>query len=176
MKRLFAVAALLVGLGSLVHAGAPKEQPLPPQAPYYNTQILGSTATQVAAVGTTVTISALPAFNSGGATYNFQTCFTRFIVQMSTCAAFTFQDGPVATSTTSWTIYGEGIGTTGVNTITLPEDHLGPICGQPGNPVSLSISTFTALSGAGGACGAGNAIDYEGFTTGGVGFIGNAAK
>ena len=74
---------------------------------------------------------------------------------MATSTVVTIADN----NTTVWTIYGSGLGTTGTNTLSLPEDHLGPFCTATGD------RTVFTLTGAGLITTNAQAINVEGYTT-----------
>ena len=158
MKRLLAVFGLLLGFVALSHAGTPQENGQQPfqAASYSATSILASSASIVPSANLTVTVATPTVINSGGQAINGRNCFTRFIVQMSTGSVFTIADN----ATTKWTLYGIGLGTTGVTTLSLPEDHLGPWCTAVGDQTVFTI-TSSALSLAGNS----QSINVEGYVT-----------
>lgn len=151
MKKMFMALGLLVGLAGVSRAGVALDQGAQPAS--YGTSIYGSTASVSSAVNLTATLA--PGTVGGNACRN---CFTKFIVQVPTTTVVTILDG----ATTSYTLYGVGLGTAGVNTITLPEDHLGPLC------LTAGSSTMFNLINTGGASGNPQVINYEGYTNCGV--------
>ena len=158
MKKYLAVLGLLFGLASLSHAGTPTDPVYPLQSPISNTSIYGSTWTTT---GSTITIAATT-FNSAGTSYSCRNCFTKFVVQLSTNSIFTVYDGTTTTAATVEHIEGFALaGSTsagGSYTLSLPEDHLGPLCTTAGNITYLTIGSAGALTGSN------NTINYEGYT------------
>lgn len=157
MKKWLALVSMLFAICSISYAGTPQESGSVPFqiGPLSGTTILASSATTLGTATITLTVSTPTVVNSGGGAYNGRNCFTKFVVQMSTMDVLTIADN----ATTKWTIYGAGIGTTGTNTLVLPEDHLGPYCTSSGNQ---SVFTITPT-----AANAGNpkVIAVEGYTT-----------
>lgn len=157
MKKYLAVLGLLFGLASLSHAGTPTDPVYPPAGPVSNTSIYGSTWTTT---GSTITIPATT-FNSGGTTYNCRTCFTKLIVQLSTAAQFNVYDGTTTVAATALHVEGYQLfassNAAGSATLSLPEDHLGPLCTTAGNITYLAISGTAVGS-------INNVQDYEGYT------------
>ena len=156
MKRLLAVFGLLLGFVAISHAGTPQENLYMSQPPLSGTTILASSATTIGSANLTLTVSTPAVVNSGGGTFNGRNCFTKFVVQMSTYSVLTIADN----QTTKWTIYGIGLGTTGVSTISLPEDHLGPWCTAVGDQ-----TIFTLTSSANSIATQSESINVEGYTT-----------
>lgn len=157
MKKMIAVMGFLLGLATLSYAGTPQESG---QVPFQTgnlsgATILASSATTVGTVTVTLTVSTPTVINSGGSSYNGRNCFTRFVVQMATTTVLTIADN----NTTVWTINGAGIGTTGTNTLSLPEDHLGPFCTAAGD---RTVFTLTPTSG---ITANPTTINVEGYTT-----------
>lgn len=143
MRKLLAVVGLLFGVVSLSRAGTPQENYYQGQAPLSGATILASTAsTTSAGASIALTVSTPTAINSGGSTYTGRNCFTRILVQMSTSTVLTIADG----TTTKWTIYGAGLGTTGTSTLSLPEDHLGPFCTAAGDQTLFTLTNTAGLS------------------------------
>lgn len=158
MKKWLALASLLFGLSTVSHAGTPQENgQYPFQAASYSasTILASSASTTSAGASIALTVSTPTVFNSGGLSQNGRNCFTRIFVQMSTSTVLTVADN----LTTKWTIYGSGLGTTGVSTLSLPEDHLGPLCTSAGNQ-----TVFTLTNTAGLPTNA-EAVNVEGYTT-----------
>lgn len=159
MKKVLVVFGLLFGIVAVGRAGTPQENGQVPfqTGPLSGVTILASSATIVSGSTTTLTISTPTAINSGGGTFQGRNCFTKFVVQISTCNTFTIADN----LTTKWTLYGLGLGASGLNTISLPEDHLGPFCTTAGNQTVFSIAPTGQT-----ACGAvQQSINVEGYTT-----------
>lgn len=154
MKKVLALFGLLFAVG-VAHAGTPQETYFQGQAPLSGNTILVSSAATGSNQNITLTVSTPTAINSGGASYTGRNCFTRLIIQVSTAAVVTMKDN----NTTVWTLYGAGLGTTGTNTISLPEDHLGPLCTASGDQTSFVITNT------GGASVNPEAINVEGYTT-----------
>lgn len=155
MKKWLGLFGLLLGLSAVSYAGTPQENLYMGQAPLSGSTILASSATTVGTATLTLTVSTPTAINSGGGTYNGRNCFTRFVVQMATTTVLTIADN----NTTVWTINGAGLGTTGTNTLSLPEDHLGPFCTAAGD------KTVFTLTPTGGNAGNPTTINVEGYTT-----------
>lgn len=155
MKKVLSLFGLLFAMGTLAYAGTPQESYFQNQAPLSNVTILASSATTVGTATLTLTVSTPTVINSGGSSYNGRNCFTRFVVQLSTYSVLTVADN----LTTKWTLYGAGLGTTGTNTLSLPEDHLGPWCTSAGNQ---SVFTITPT---GGLAINPQSIMVEGYTT-----------
>lgn len=158
MKKYLALIGLLLGIAGVSHAGTPQENgQLPFQAASFsgNSIVASSASTTSAGASIALTVSTPTAINSGGGTYTGRNCFTRILVQMSTSTVLTIADG----TTTKWTIYGSGIGTTGTNTLSLPEDHLGPLCTSAGNQTLFTLTNTAGLSTNP------EAVDVEGYTT-----------
>jgi hypothetical protein len=143
MKRIIVLCGMLL-VGGVLHAGTPLDQGAQTYAgPYSNTTLLGNSTG----------FFTLPAVSksSGGTTYSGRNCLTRIIAQLSTSSTFYLLDG----NTTSYVIYGQGLGSSGVNTLNVSEDHLGPLCGTAGNTMTLNLAPAST---------SGNVVDYEGFT------------
>lgn len=156
MKKLLAVFGLVLGLAGVSHAGTPQEVFYQGQAPLSGTTILASTASPTSAGATiTLAVSSPSVINSGGGTYTGRNCFTRVLVQMSTATVLTVKDG----NNTVWTIYGAGLGTTGTSTLSIPEDHLGPLC------TSANNQTTFVLTNTGGSASNQESVNVEGYTT-----------
>lgn len=153
MKKLLAVFGLTLGLVGISHAGTPQETYFQGQAPLSGNTILVSSASTSSA-NITLVVSTPTAVNSGGGTYTGRNCFTRFVVQVSTAATFTVKDN----NATVWTFYGLGIGASGVNTLSLPEDHLGPLCTAAGDQTSFVITNSAGSN-------LPESINVEGYTT-----------
>lgn len=156
MKKLLAGFGLLGALfacAGVSHAGTPAEAFYQGQAPLSGTTILGSTAATVSNVNLVVTVST-PTSTIGSGTTSCRNCFTRFFVQVATTAVVSLADGP----TTKWTIYGTALGTTGTNSLSIPEDHLGPWCTSTGNATVISVVN-TLGNGANP-----QVVNYEGYT------------
>lgn len=155
MKKVLAVVGMLFGLTALGFAGTPQENLYSGQASFSNATIITSSFTTLGTQTVTLTVSTPTVINSGGSSYNGRNCFTKFIVQMSTYSVLTVKDN----NTTVWTLYGAGLGTTGTNTITLPEDHLAPFCTTAGDQTSFVITPTSGL------VGNPEAVEVEGYTT-----------
>lgn len=154
MKKLLGLFAVLLGFGSLAFAGTPQEAYFQGQAPLSSITILASTATPTS-IGTYTLIVATPTnINSGGGTYTGRNCFTRFVVQVPTTTVVTMADN----LTTKWTLYGVGIGASGVNTVQLTEDHLGPWCTATGDQTVFTLTNTNGSS-------VPASINVEGYTT-----------
>lgn len=160
MKKALAVFGMLFGLASAGFAGTPQEVFFQGQNALSGATILTSTAstTSLGSSIFTLAIATPTAINSGGTSYSGRNCFTKFVVQIPTTTVITIADGAV----TKWTIYGIGLGTTGVTTKDFVEDHLGPWCTATGN-----ATTFVLTNTGGNAVPA--VLNVEGYTTyGGV--------
>jgi hypothetical protein len=139
MRKVLAVVGLLFGFSAISHAGIPVEAYYQGQAPLSNASIIMSTWTQLGGTGvqTTLTVSKAPGtVSNGGANITCRNCFTRFLIQESTQVVTTILDG----GTTDYVISGIGLGTTGVSTLSLPEDHLGPVCFTAGNTTTIIMT------------------------------------
>ena len=134
MKKYLAVLGLLFGFAAISYAGTPQENLYMGQAPLSGSSIIASSATVLGNNTITLVVSTPTAINSGGSTFNGRNCFTRFVLQVATSTVVTIADN----NTTVWTIYGSGLGTTGTNTLSLPEDHLGPFCTATGDRTVLT--------------------------------------
>lgn len=155
MKKVLATFSLLLGFVSLSHAGTPQENYYQGQAPLSGATILASTSS-ASSVGTfTLTVSTPTSINSGGSTYTGRNCFTRFVVQVPSTTVISMKDN----SNTVWTLYGVGIGASGVNTLQIAEDHLGPWCTAAGDQ-----SVFTLVN-TGGSSTVPLSFNVEGYTT-----------
>ena len=161
MKKFIAVLVLLFGIGiglaKISQAGTPQETYFQSQPPLSATTIIASSASLSSVGGVSVTVATPTAINSGGGTYKGRNCFTKFVVQMSSSpsTAFTITDNNVVV----WTIYGAPLGSSGPNTLTLPEDHLGPFCVASGDQAIFAISSSTpAIVGP-------TSINVEGYVT-----------
>jgi hypothetical protein len=154
MKKVLAVFGLLLGMVALSHAGTPQDNYYSGQPPLSAATILASSATTVGTATLTLTVVTPTVVNSGGGAFNGRNCFTRFVVQIPTTTVVTIADN----LTTVWTLYGSGIGTTGTNTLSLPEDHLGPFCTGAGHQTVFTLTPTNGL--------AANpqAINVEGYT------------
>ena len=146
MKTLLKITvalAFIAGISAISHAGTPQENGQVPfqTASFSGTSILASSATTSGTATITLTVSTPTVINSGGGSFSGRNCFTRFVVQLSTYSVLTVLDN----ATTKWTFYGAGIGTTGTNTISFPEDHLGPFCTGVGNQSQFTITQTAGL-------------------------------
>lgn len=149
MKKWLLSLMLFLGAVSLSYAGTPKDQN--PNS-WYNFQhgnaVIGSSFT---AAG--INNFALPAPGTSQG-QNCQTCLTKLILQLSGSAtAYLLESG-----TTDYVILGQGLSvgsSSTVNTLSLPEDHLGPLCAQNGNTFSVNILPTSGANPA--------AVDFEGF-------------
>lgn len=138
MKKLIAMFGLLFAMGTLAYAGTPQEAFFSGQAPLSAATILASSATTVGTATLTLTVSTPTVVNSAAG----RNCFTKFIVQMSTYSVLTVADN----LTTKWTLYGAGLGTTGVGTLTVNEEHLGPYCTTAGNQTVFTLTPTAGLA------------------------------
>lgn len=155
MKKWLAVFGLMLGFIGISRAGTPQENYYQGQTPLSGATILTSTATPTS-VGTFTLVVATPTvINSGGSTYNGRNCFTRFVVQVATGTVFTIADN----NTTVWTLYGQDLGSTSPNTISLPEDHLGPFCTAAGDRTVFTLTNAVS------SVGVPASINVEGYTT-----------
>lgn len=154
MKKWLGLIGLLLGLSAVSYAGTPQETLFLGQSPLSQTTIIGSTASVTSAVNLILNVSTPTAFNSGGGTYQGRNCFTRFMVQIPTTTVVTIVDNGV----TKWTLYGLGLGASGVNTLSIPEAHLEPFCTAAGDATVINLTNT-----------AGSAVpqsfNYEGYTT-----------
>lgn len=158
MKRLIAAFVLVLTMAGLSHAGTPQENgggPILQAGPYSGATILTSSASANSSGNLTLAVATPTVINSGGGSYTGRNCFTKFVIQVSTVAVVTIKDN----NTTVWTIYGSALGTTGSNTLTLPEDHLGPFCTAANDQTQFVITNTAGLSVNP------QAIDVEGYTT-----------
>lgn len=154
MKKLLAGLGLLFALVVVGHAGTPQEVYFVGQNPLSGATILASTASTTSNGNFTLTIATPTVINSGGSTYNGRNCFTKFVVQIPTTTVVTIADN----NTTKWTLYGLGIGASGVNTLTLTEDHLGPWCTSAGSQTLFTLTNTNGLA-------VPAALNVEGYTT-----------
>lgn len=155
MKKLLAGLGLLFGFAVVSYAGTPQETYFQNQAPLSGTTILASTASVSSNGNFVLTVATPTVINSGGGTYTGRNCFTKFVVQVPTTTVITIADGNV----TKWTIYGAGLGASGITTKDFAEDHLGPYCTAAGDQ-----TTFT-LTNTGGVAANPQSINVEGYTT-----------
>lgn len=157
MKKWLTLVGLLFGLSAISYAATPQENgQIPFQvAPFSGATILASSASTVGTATLTLTVSTPTAINSGGSTINGRNCFTRFLVQIATYTTVTIADN----LTTKWTIYGAGLGTTGTNTLSLPEDHLGPWCTAAGDQTVITVTPSVGL------VANPESVNVEGYTT-----------
>lgn len=153
MKKLFVLSALLLSVAAIIHAGTPRENLYLGQAPLSHTTIIGSTASVVSNTTVAATVGVTSSTISGPA-QSCRNCFTKFVVQIPTYTVVSILDG----NTTSYTLFGLGLGASGVNTLSLPEDHLGPLCFTAGN-----TTTFRMVNTAGSTTQP-ESFNYEGFT------------
>lgn len=143
MKKIIIACGMLL-LGGVLRAAVPLDQnPQNPQEANWNTTLLGNSTGFLT----------LPALSkvSGSTTYSGRNCITNLILQMTTAATFYLLDG----NTTSYVIYGAGLGATGPATLSVNRDRLGPICGTAGN--TMSINMQPASTGV-------DVANYEGYT------------
>lgn len=136
MKKWLGVVGLLFGLAVVGHAGTPQETYFQGQPPLSNTTILASSASVTSAVNLTLVISSPTVIQSGGGSFAGRNCITRFVVQVPTTTVVTIADN----NTTKWTIYGAALGASGINTLSLPEDHLSPFCIAPGDQMTITLT------------------------------------
>lgn len=155
MKKLLGMLGLLFGVIVLSHAGTPQETFYMGQPPLSNTTIYGSTFTSTSPI---TTIPSPTCYIGGSTTSPGRVCLTKEIVQISTAAVFYALDaGTTVQYVQGFALSGSSTAT-GANTISIPEDHLGPLCFTAGNTVTLSVVGS-------GVPGLNNAINYEGYTT-----------
>lgn len=140
MKKLLAVMGLILSAVSVSMAGGIKDQP--PLGGYnytHGNQVIFSSMT-----GAGINYYAAPAPGTAQGT-NCQTCLTKMILQLTQAStAYILESGA-----TDYIILGSAIGaSTGAlgNTISLPEEHLGPICAQPGNTFQFNILPITGAN------------------------------
>lgn len=162
MKKYLALFGLLFGLAGLSYAGTPQETYFSGQGPLSGTSIYASTAS-VTSVGTYTLTVATPTAINGAPGRN---CFTRFFVQIPTTTVV----GIANNTTTLWTINGLGLGSSGVNTLQIIEDHLAPFCTTAGN------STVFTLTNTLGSSLNPSIINVEGYVTYGGGSTNNAGS
>lgn len=157
MKKYLALIGLMLGIAGVTHAGTPQENgQLPFQtASFSGSTILTSSASTSGTATVTLVVSTPTVINSGGGTYTGRNCFTKFVVQLATTTVMTVADN----NTTVWTVFGSGIGTTGTNTISLPEDHLGPFCTAAGDRTVFTLTPTNGLAANP------SSINVEGYTT-----------
>ena len=132
MKKYLAVFGLLFGIAAVCRAGTPQETFYQGQSPLSGVSIIGSTATPTSIGNYTLTVATPTAVNG----VSCRNCFTKFVVQIPTTTVVAIADR----DTTVWTIYGLGLGSSGVNTLSLPEDHLGPFCSTAGNKTLITLT------------------------------------
>lgn len=161
------LAIALFGMSHVIHAGQPQDQGAQLSGKFFHTAIYGSSTT-AATTNLLYTIAAPANTNSGGQTISYQNCFTKLVFQLSTGAVAYVYDGSTVTTSPAITIYGAGLGTSGANTISLPQDHLGPFCTTLGNATNVLLSSGTAA----GMVGT-NVLNFEGYTSAGAGSISN---
>lgn len=154
MKKLLGILGLLFGFATIGFAGAPQEQPLPGQLPYSNSTVAVSTASTSSVPNLTVTVAPGTIFN--GASVSCRNCFTNFTVQIPTTTVLSVLD--LTTGTTFYSINGLGLGSSGVNTLSVPRDHLGPLCGVVGNSTQFNMVNTS------GAPGLPQVLNVEGYT------------
>lgn len=141
MKKLLGIIALVFGVVSLSHAGTPVEHFYMGQPPLSNTTIIKSTNTSTQV---NVTMSVAPGtVSNGGSSISCRNCFTRFFVQESTNVVLNILDG----GTTDYAINGIALGASGVNTLNIVEDHLGPLCFTTGNTTTFNAVVTGAFTG-----------------------------
>lgn len=146
MKRLLGIVGLVLGFTVLAHAGTPVENLYMSQPPLSNTTILGSSNT-INTIGITI---APPTVNNGGTTQQCRNCFTRIVMGLTAGASYYTLDG----GTTVQFVLGGQIGSSG-GVLSLPEDHLGPLCLTSGQTTTIKILGAVAPS---------NFVNYEGYT------------
>lgn len=142
MKKVLGLLGLLFGFVTIGHAGTPVENYYMGQAGLSNTTINVSSASTAGAANLLITV-ANSSSTIGGGTTSCRTCFTRYVVQISSTTVFQVLDG----GTTIYTIDGADSGVTPPSTFILPEDHLGPMCLTVGNTAFLK-ATQTATGSA----------------------------
>jgi len=157
MKKLIAGLGVFFGLSVMAgisRAGIPVENYYMGQSPLSNTSIVISSASTNGTASLSMSVS--PASqSSGGGTYSCRVCFTNFVVQIESTTVVTILDA----GTTDYTIYGAGIGTNAVNTLSINRDHLGPVCFGAGDTAYIK-----ATVGTGDAAGNPQSIIAEGYT------------
>lgn len=153
MKKLFGsigLLGLLIGFASVGQAGTPQDSFYSGQAPFSNTSIVGSTGTANATSALSVTLA--PGSVNGASCRN---CFTKFFVQIPTTTIINIVDG-TSSGTTVYAVDGLGLGASGVNSVQLTEDHLGPLCTTAGNSTVINVSSAGTL--------VHQMVNYEGYT------------
>lgn len=155
MKKYLASLMVVMGMAAVAYAGTPQETYYMGQPPLSGTTILASTASTSSNGNFTLTIATPTVLYSGGGAYQGRNCFTKFVVQVPTTTVVTIADG----DTTKWTIYGVGLGASGVNTKDFVEEHLGPWCTSVGNKTLFTLTNTSGVSTVP------QAINVEGYTT-----------
>lgn len=143
MKKILMACGMLF-LSGILRAAVPLDQnPQTPQEANWNTFILGNSTG----------VFTLPAVTktSGSTVFPGRNCINGLILQMTTSATFYLLDG----NTTSYVVYGGGLGATGPTTLQVVRDRFGPICGTPGNTMTLNMQP--ASTGI-------DIADFEGYT------------
>ena len=141
MLKIVAALGLIAGIAAISHAGTPQEAFYSGQAPLSNTTIIGSTYSATSAVNISTTPAAVTC-SGGSATFSGRNCFTKFFIQIPTTTVVSILDG----GTTVQTILGSAIGTTGTNSLTLTEDHLGPMCHTAGNATTFNMVNTSGVA------------------------------
>lgn len=146
MKKVLAVLGLMLGLVGLSHAGTPKDQNPNSWSNFmHGNAVIGSSMTTA---GINQFAAPAPGTSQG---QNCQTCLTKIILQLSAASTAYILEG----GTTDYIILGQGLASSGVNTLSLPEDHLGPLCFQTGNTAIFNILPITGSNPA--------SVNFEGF-------------
>jgi hypothetical protein len=170
-EKWFLLAAILafgsfVGLRK-INAGTPQEQGAQLSGRFFHSAIAGSTTT-TNGVPIQFSIAAPSQSTSGGQTISYQNCFTKFLVQISSLSVFQVYDG-ATTTVPVINLFGSGLGSGASNTISLPEDHLGPLCTSLNNATTIVISTGSS----GSVTNQNQGVSWEGYTTAAPGSISN---
>lgn len=142
MKKLLGMLGLVLGLGAVAFAGTPQEQPLPGQIPYSNTTISVSTFSTASNVNLSMTLAPGTLYN--GVSASCRNCFTNWFVEIPTTTVVSFLD--LSSGTTFYTIDGQGLASSGVNALSSPRDHLGPLCGSAGHSTQINLVNTTGVS------------------------------
>lgn len=159
MKRMLLGLGMLLGLCVVSYAATPQETYFTGQEPLYNTTIIGSTSTIQGGTSATVTVPAPVAFSSGGSSTAGRNCFTKILAQLDSGATMYILDGP----TTDYYVIGQDLGAAPGNTISLNEETKGPLCFTAGNSTTFNLTTTKNN----------NVVDFEGYTSYGVGSSAN---
>jgi hypothetical protein len=149
MRKLLALFGLIGFIASTGFAATIKDQaPIGGYNYMHGNALIGSSMTVSG-----INMFALPAPGTSQG-QSCQTCLTRMILQLTQAStAYILENG-----TTDYIILGGGLGAnTGAapNTISLPEERLGPLCFQNGNTATVNILPITGSNPA--------TVNYEGY-------------